>query len=273
MAYSVTIYLDEYTLTKVNDNSGFINYATSLISLIKMFNDRNVKISISRNVTFEGVELKLNKVVSSAIKEILPSGVRLQFKKIIYDKYNSNVWSNNQKHDCNEYFEFNSECVTGGTLAEVTEEVTLNATGILAYIFDFSCFGKTITVTKEETKFVDVTILNANLDCKEWLDKEYDVSTFQYDFTCQSPPTDLQTYLRDDTSYIKTEKINQGRFVYSCVLTKQFHTVDNLHYGEKAHVEVWDRHGIYIGEADMKGTINTAIELKKKKKKNNPQWL
>lgn len=272
MAYDVTIYLDEYTLSKVKNNPDFINYATSLISLIKIFNGSDVKITISRNVTFEGIELDLHKVVSSAIQEILPSDIRLQFKKIIYDKYNSNIWSHSPKHSCNEYFEFNNDCITENTLAEATEEVILNGAGVLAYIFNFSSFGETIKITKEENIFIDITTLNTNLDCKKWLDKEYDVCTFQYDLTSKTPPTDLQTYLRDHTSYIKTEKINQGRFVYSCVLTRQMHTVDNLHYGEKSHVEVWDKHGIYLGEADIKGILCTNIDPKKKRRKNNPQW-
>ncbi|BDI14472.1 hypothetical protein ANSO36C_02740 [Nostoc cf. commune SO-36] len=48
------------------------------------------------------------------------------------------------------------------------------------------------------------------------------------------------------------------------MLTGMYWYVDNLHYGTAAHLEVFDKRGYHIGEADLQGDINTSKKDKNK---------
>lgn len=62
----------------------------------------------------------------------------------------------------------------------------------------------------------------------------------------------------------KTALICQGRNIYQELATHRYWTVDNLHYGKAAHLEVFDKTGKHIGEADLQGNIDCSKRDSKK---------
>lgn len=272
MAYSVSIYLDEFSIEKITNHEELITYILSFIRLFKIVNEGNVEVDVIRSDNYRDTCVQTNKPLLSALSEFVPKDLRVRFKNILFDKKNS-IWNENREHSSEDYFEFCGECVTDGTLAEVGERKLNLLKGAMVYLYPFDKFGSDVKITKEEVTDIYVTSLDSEFSIEEWLDREFDVSEFCYDACLVLPPTDKQTYLRESARYIKTEKINQGRCVYKCALTNRYHVVDNMHYGGKSHVEVWDRHGLYIGESNLIGEINEDISSHKKRQKNNPSWL
>ncbi len=103
----------------------------------------------------------------------------------------------------------------------------------------------------------------ADLDCtenshkaREWLKKHLELSRWEYDYNSDSPPSDEQTILRDQTRFRKTSKLLHGRSIYLEISTNKYWYVDNLHKGKKSHLEVFDQKGRqHIGEADLGGSF------------------
>ncbi|EIX4881917.1 hypothetical protein QJ367_001416 [Vibrio vulnificus] len=272
MAYKVSLYLDEHSVEKIESNVSLVEYLLSFIHSFNKLREGNAEVNIVRCSTYQNSLIYSSKSLLQELSESVPSDLRLRFKKIIFDKKNS-IWDNNRIHSSEEYYEFIDACVTDGTIAEASERKLNEMKGVMVFLYPFLALGDEIQVTKEETVTIDVARLSSSFDIANWLDREFDISELDYDYGSQISPTDRQTYLRESTKFIKTEKINQGRIVYQCALTRRYHSVDNLHHGLKSHVEVWDRHGTYLGEANLTGLLNTDIPKEKKGKKHNPPWL
>ena len=46
--------------------------------------------------------------------------------------------------------------------------------------------------------------------------------------------------------------------------TGNYWYIDNLHFGKAAHLEVFDKTGLHIGEADLQGNIDTTKQDRNK---------
>ncbi|KIP79532.1 hypothetical protein SN11_02605 [Vibrio harveyi] len=272
MIYKVYVYLDEYSLSKIRNKEELLSYILDFIKSTNLVKKNRVNLDLSRSNGYMQTVVSGDLTLFNALSDMVPSDLRVRFKKLIFDKDNS-IWSDNQIHSSNDYYDFNGDCVTDGCLAEISERKLNNYKGLLVFLWQFENIEQQIKVTKEESVDIVLDTLKSSSDIASWMEEEFDISEFNYDFEVKFPPTDKQTYLRDSNIYIKTEKLNQGRSVYQCMLTQMYHTVDNCHYSHKAHVEVWDRHGTYLGECDLQGKLNQDIPKDKKRKKDNPVWL
>ena len=67
-------------------------------------------------------------------------------------------------------------------------------------------------------------------------------------FTENRPPIDSETILKDK-SYIPTNRTFQGAKIYT--KNGKFYHRDNFHRGEASHLEVYNKHGKHLGEADI----------------------
>ncbi|GLO60535.1 hypothetical protein MACH09_10430 [Vibrio sp. MACH09] len=272
MAYKLSLYLDELSISKIGGSDELIEYILLFIRSFKILNTLNTTTNVLRSSQYQDSYTYSKIPLLQALSESIPSDLRLRFKKIIFDKKNS-IWDSNRVHSSEDYYEFFEECVTDGSLAEAGERKLNGEKGVMIFLYPFENFDNEIKVTKEETTDIYITRLSLYIDMNNWLENEFDIREFNYDCESNMPPTDRQTYLRESTRYIKTEKINQGRVVYQCALTRRYHSVDNLHSGLKSHVEVWDKHGVYLGESDLIGELNVDLPKDKKRRKDNPPWL
>lgn len=69
-----------------------------------------------------------------------------------------------------------------------------------------------------------------------------------YKFTENRPPIDSETILKDK-SYIPTNKTFQGAKIYT--KDGKFYHRDNFHRGVASHLEVYNKQGTHLGEADI----------------------
>ena len=66
------------------------------------------------------------------------------------------------------------------------------------------------------------------------------------------PPTDAQTCLVKPP-YKPSSLLNQGRKLYQHNTNGHYACVDNMHYGLKAHLEIFDKRGNHLYEAELNG--------------------
>ncbi|MBD2040119.1 hypothetical protein H6F56_05535 [Microcoleus sp. FACHB-672] len=99
---------------------------------------------------------------------------------------------------------------------------------------------------------------------EDWLEHTFNLSCSVYDELSKEPPTDEQTILREKQRFQKTSSYCQDRAIYREVDTDKYWYVDNLHFGKAAHLEVFNKAGYHIGEADLKGHIDECKQDKNK---------
>ncbi|MBF0540964.1 MAG: hypothetical protein HQK91_05890 [Nitrospirae bacterium] len=87
-----------------------------------------------------------------------------------------------------------------------------------------------------------------------WLNKKGRLKEPVYDPNCNRPPLDNETILRDNKRFKPTNKNYDSRMIYQEKETDYYWYVDNLHNSiRSAHLEVFNRFGKHIGEADLNG--------------------
>lgn len=89
------------------------------------------------------------------------------------------------------------------------------------------------------------------------MEDKFSLSKLEYSLDATIPPKDEQTILQDKTRFQKTSYRFQERIIYCELSTGKYWYIDNLHYGKAAHLEVFDKSGFHIGEADLQGNIDT----------------
>ena len=85
-----------------------------------------------------------------------------------------------------------------------------------------------------------------------------------YDTALKRPPRDEETVLADRSRFARTGKVERKcrRQVYVEIETGHLWYVDNLHYGDAAHLEVFSSTAQHLGEAEIHGRAKagTAIQ-------------
>ena len=204
-------------------------------------------------------QASLNKV-NRELKEAL--------RRVVFNKLDPKEWRNEQVHSLNDYFDYvtddKSENLKNTSLAEVTERSLQNKeTTYLLINFTNSrfklvnpnipkCFLIPIIKNNDEENPINLDCLDEKAALESWVKIKLNV----YDKSVKEPPTDEQTILNDNTRFTRTAMTCQGRKIYQEIANKQYWFVDNLHYGEKAHLEVFDKIGKHIGEAGLQGNID-----------------
>ena len=87
-----------------------------------------------------------------------------------------------------------------------------------------------------------------------------------YDYSSKEPPLDSQTVLNDSRRFEAAPmQPQQGRRVYREKETGYYWYVDNFHFGEAAHLEVFSKNHEHLGEANLQGEIDFKTADKNKK--------
>lgn len=200
----------------------------------------------------------------ASFQRIKDLSLKNAFREVIFNRLNPKDWRQEQKHSIEDDFLYVAddelEPVTNTTLAEAAERVRQNRELICLLVnFSNSRFRDSSHLPILKNYDEDNPI---NLDCIEdspaleiWLEDKLNLSQYSYDYTSKTPPTDSQTVLRDNIRFETVSLIVQGRKVYREIRTGYFWYVDNLHFGEAAHLEVFNAQ-IHIGEADLEGIID-----------------
>jgi hypothetical protein len=203
-----------------------------------------------------------------SLNKIRDKSLKRAFTNLIFNKLNPKEWRDKQVHsitDCFDYVtETKSQDVRNTSLAEVTERTLQHQESIYLLInfknsqfvqnhpTIFKCFIIPIVKNNDENNPINLDCLDEKSALENWLKVKVNL----YDKSTNKPPTDEQTILSDDTQFEKTALICQGRNIYQELATHQYWYIDNLHYGKAAHLEVFDKIGKHIGEADLQGKID-----------------
>jgi hypothetical protein len=208
--------------------------------------------------------------------------LKTAFINIVFNKSNPQEWCTEQLHSSEDLFDClisddNCKNVNDTSLAEVTERKLQNPDSEYLLInFANSSFriahpniknNCLITIIKnnDEINLICLDGIDSKLALEFWLEHKLNLSQLEYSFDSTKSPTDKQTILRDTTRFKKTANKCQGRVIYLESNTERYWYVDNLHYGQASHLEVFDKTGKnHLGEADLEGNINYAKSSSKK---------
>ena len=187
---------------------------------------------------------------------------------ILFDKQNAVDWNGEQRHLDEDSFEYINESVTGTSMAELAERKLID-NRLIATLFNLqkSKFEnlESVMIVKNKENEVHLDCVENQQALEKWLQKNGMLS-YEYDYSSTEPPTDSQTVLRDTRRFQATALSPiQGRKVYLEIETKYYWYVDNLHHGQGAHLEVYNKIGDHLGKADLAGnTIPLTADKTKK---------
>ncbi len=199
-----------------------------------------------------------------------------QFKDVVYNKANPAPWEPNRKHSENELWLWlkdtgGDECVTNSSVAELGARILLREAvhGCLLNL-GASAFEpfQSIRVRKEELDAIELSALCEDSVFEAWLRRLYPGLRPKYSPDDKDPPRDDQTCLLNARLFKSTSYVYDGRKIYEHKIKKWLFYVDNMHFGLKAHLEVFDKLGReHLGEA----SIDTGdVDFKKKDPKKKP---
>jgi hypothetical protein len=255
-------------------NSQYINveeFESAVIVFTSLLNNlRNIDIPqiiykdsyIENNNAIVGINFK------ASLHLLRDKFIRNSFINIVFNKMNPVEWRTEMKHSIEDSFLFNTIEYSDTTIGEISERVLIDVkNNYLLINFTESDFKNInlINVIKNGKTNIDVDCIDNNIDLETWIEEKYHLSRLSYRTDAKDPPTDLQTILRDRTEFKKTNiRSKDGRTVYVEINTNRYWYVDNLHFGLKAHLEVFSKNHKHIGESDLNGEINTSKRDKKK---------
>lgn len=264
------IFINELSLhEQFNDKSQFVKALKVFLSIFLYIN----KLQREKQI-FTSNELTIYKAVREelfvkSLNSVPDKSLSQAVKNTLFNKLNAKDWQPERVHSSDDWYQHNEDIVTDTSIAELSERKIQNShllTGILIN-FQESVFSDKITleVVKNENIRINVDCAENKSCFEKWIENNFKLSSVTYDYSSHTPPTDKQTILRDSDRFQPTSAVFQGRKVYKEFKTDYYWYIDNLHYGEKAHLEVFNSQGKHIGEASLEGKTDIAKADKNKK--------
>lgn len=228
-------------------------------SIFSYLNELHIERTVYQNPTlFINYEaIRDETFISSLNKDLRDKSIWRALRNILFNKQNAVDWSHEQKHSLVDIFEYNDENVTATSMAELAERKIIDNDLIGALVnFQKSKFTNEIAcVTKNKKWAIDLDCIINKTSLVNLLKKHS--LLHDYDYSSKEPPADCQTILSDTKRFERTGRpYQQGRKVYQEIETKYYWYVDNMHFGESAHLEVFDSNGVHLGESDLSGNID-----------------
>jgi hypothetical protein len=261
----------------------FTNAIKEFKRIFEIINEkiRNKKIYKEDSSLFINYEAIKGSNFQQSLNSIRDKSLKIALKNIIFNKLSPKEWRKEQVHSSTDFFDYlTSEIcrnVNNTSLAEAAERKLQNTeTNYLLINFKNSgfkiahpcinyCCLVTIIKNNDETKPIDLDGIDNQFALESWLEQKLNLSKTEYNDLSSIPPSDEQTILRENSRFQKTSFRYDGRVIYCEVVIGRYWYVDNLHYGKAAHLEVFDRTGCHIGEADLQGNIDESKRDKEKK--------
>lgn len=117
-----------------------------------------------------------------------------------------------------------------------------------------------VTVDAEGTDVL-LDCLESEASLTKWLKQLQTIP--EYGAESNYPPLDEQTCLSDRSVFLSTTRLNKNRRVFQKITSGEFYSVDSLHYGAGAELEVFDKYGRHKGTADIQtGRIRPGTAVK-----------
>ena len=117
-----------------------------------------------------------------------------------------------------------------------------------------------VTVDAKGTA-VPLDCLESEASLTSWLKQLQTIP--EYGTESKHPPLDEQTCLADRSVFQPTSRLNKDRRVFQKITSGEFYSVDSLHFGAAAELEVFDKYGRHKGTADIQtGRIHPGTAVK-----------
>jgi hypothetical protein len=252
----------------------FVSAIKDFIEIFKLLNKKtnNKQVYKEDSKLFVNYNAIRESNFSASLNIIKDKSLKQAFVEIVFNKQNPKEWRKEQLHSSDDLFDYlnneTSKNVTDTSLAEVSERSLRNGDSIYLVInFKSSTFNLlhpdikeccTIPIIKnnDETQPIKLDGIDSHSALQNWLEVKLSLSRIEYDFLSRYPPKDQQTILRDTQRFQKTQILYDGRSVYREVQSDRYWYVDNFHYGQASHIEVFNAQGDHIGESDLDGNID-----------------
>lgn len=189
-----------------------------------------------------------------------------------FNRINPKSWERSLTHTDEDEYIYEKENYVRTSIAELSERKILESS-LKGFLLNFtpSLFSdKTqIEIIKNNSETVKVDCTYDPISIYNWLvDNGYIVPSEIYDTNSKFPPIDKQTILKDTALFeITNYPPNKGRKVYRKKGTNQLWSVDSLHYGEGAHIEIFNENdrkhiGISLYKEDKIDTTKAEVGRK-----------
>jgi hypothetical protein len=221
------------------------------ISAERRFFRKNDPLQFSKAARGEYLIATINRVTDLSLKQAIFGAW--------YNRLKAINWADERLHSSADFFTCAADDVTETSMAELAERTFCNATRVATLLnFPKSRYAKqdTVCITKNRSRACDLRCVDEEPSMAAWLNDVLSLRDFAYDYHSLQPPVDEQTVLRDHRRFVRTNQVNGGRKVYKEVGTNYYWYADNLHFGQSAHLEVFDPDGIHLGEADIEGVLD-----------------
>jgi hypothetical protein len=218
---------------------------------------------------------------TASLNQLKDKSLKTAFINIVFNKSNPKEWRKEQLHSPEDLFDcltinndYKDVCNT--SLAEVAErKIQNNNQQYLLINFVKSSFTIphrniqnccliTIIKNSDEENRICIDGVERPSALEYWLEDKFSLSKLEYSLDATIPPRDEQTILLDITRFQKTPRKYDARCIYCELTTGRYWYVDNLHFGQAAHLEVFDKRGFHIGESDLHGNVDTSKKDKDK---------
>ena len=246
-----------------------------IFELIESKKIQNRQIYKQNNLLFVNYEAIKGSNFNASLRGIRDKSLYQQFRNIIFNRQNPKEWQQERLHSSSDSFDYlhesTSKNVTDTSLAEVAERQYLSKDTIYLVInFKDSIFNCehphikdcciiSIIKNNDETQIIHLDGIDSQPALENWLEEKLSLSRIGYDLSSKDPPLDMQTILIDNKKFEYTQRIHKpsGRKIYREILSGRYWYVDNLHFGQKSHIEVFDPTGKHhVGEATLKGDVD-----------------
>lgn len=286
---NIEIFINEVSLEGQYSSQKEFETALKVLKSIFEFINKSLKQdNLNKKTYYTKVLLNYETIKGSnfqtSFNKIKQRDLKVAIKNIIFNKVNSKDWQTEKVHCEDDNFDYfdgqNYEDIRNTSLAEVTERQLQNSDYkyVLINFIDSkfqilhqniqNCKSITIIKNNDTDNSIELDSVEQQSGLKNWLEYKcyFKLSQFKYDESSSESPTDNQTILRDDKKFETTSYRCQGRTIYKEKATDKYWYVDNLHFGQKAHLEVFDNTGKrHLGEADLDGNIDNNKSDKTKK--------
>lgn len=237
------VFINECSLEEQYDNT--FDFGQSIGKFVKALNflvnsDEEKKVYKSRHFfnsrAISGSHLGTTLKNSPSINALFNSAI---------NRVNPKNWQDEQKHNNSTSYKIHQSEFGSTSVAEIAERVHICKNYIGGLLnFDSSSFSdlNEINITKDEGISIFVNCFSDETSTYNFLvEKGILVPTAQYDETSSFPPTDRQSILSNKDVFTPTNyPNNQGRKVYQRKGTNELWVLDNLHFGQNAHCEIFD---------------------------------
>ncbi len=255
----MNIFINECSLhSQYHSQDAFLDAVKVFYSVVK-----RISKSKKQSYFFKSSDLFTNfralkeEIFVKSLNTIPDKSFKVALRNALFNKETVVDWTAKRFHSPEDVFECNGDIVTDTSMAELAERKLGNDELIAALLnFKNSCYTDCpeVTVVKERKEEIDLECVESVETLQRWLDRHSLDNRYQE--SSSEPPLDHQTFLDDRQRFERASCPRQGgRQVYLDKSTGYFWYVDSLHFGNAAHLEVFDKNLNHIGEASLDGVI------------------